>query len=131
MPLLARTLKETAKAELERDIRKIEEKHKVAVSQEAFEVAAAAARSNLDFAQRLSLISVEEGNDYRERIQKAGTERQEQLNIDIQAQAHSEKQIRAKDLQGVIARERGAEVAEQKQVEQRQGKDNAAPARSK
>lgn len=131
MPVLVRTLKKTAKVELERAIREIEEKAKKAQSTESLKTAEAATRSNLEFAQRLNLISFEEGNDYRERIQRAGVVQQEQMITDLRNQENSGKQIRANDVQAMIAKERATEAAKRKQAEQGHSKDESELGRSK
>lgn len=71
MPLFERGYKAAATAELERSVRDLEERDKTAQTKAAFMKAAASTESNLNFAERINLISVIQADAYRERMLKA------------------------------------------------------------
>lgn len=71
MPLFERGYKAAATAELERSVRDLEERDKTAQTKAAFMKDAASTESNLNFAERINLISVTQADAYRERMLKA------------------------------------------------------------
>lgn len=81
MPLFERGYRAAAKTELEREIRKIEEKDRKTQKSKDFDKAAAAFESNLTFAERLNLISAEQAASYTERMKKAILEHEQSQRI--------------------------------------------------
>lgn len=71
MPLFERNYKAAATADLERSVRDLEERDKTAQTKPAFLKDAASVESNLNFAERLNLISVTQADAYRQRMLKA------------------------------------------------------------
>lgn len=118
MPLFERGYKAAARTELERDIRRIEEKDKKAQTKEDFEEASAAVKSNLNFAERLNLISVEQANDYRDRVEKANQKFLESVAENIEDQEQQERYMSMQEAQSEIAREKTNTSDKQTQSEQ-------------
>lgn len=71
MALLERGYKAAATTELERKVRELEERDKTAQTKLQFFEDAICTKSNLNFAERLNLISASQADDYRQRILKA------------------------------------------------------------
>ena len=71
MQLFERGYKAAATAELERSVRDLEERDKTAQTKATFMEDAANTESNLNFAERINLISVTQADAYRERMLKA------------------------------------------------------------
>ncbi len=71
MQLFERGYKAAATAELERSVRDLEERDKTAQTKATFMKDAASTESNLNFAERINLISVTQADAYRERMLKA------------------------------------------------------------
>ena len=71
MPLFERGYKAAATAELERSVRELEERNKTAQTKTDFMKDAASTESNLNFAERINLISTTQAEAYRERMLKA------------------------------------------------------------
>lgn len=67
MPLFERGYKAAATAELERSVRELEERNKIAQTKADFMKDAASTESNLNFAERINLISTTQAEAYRER----------------------------------------------------------------
>lgn len=126
MPLFERGYKAAAKTELERATREIEEKDKKAQTNTEFEKETDALNSNLNFAERLNLISSEQANEYRKRVEKAmlNFHRMQRMeNEDIVDGFENPRETSARymgmeEVQARIARERADASAEQAQNEQ-------------
>lgn len=71
MPLFERGYKASAQTELERKIREIEEKDKIAQTKADFTASLNSFESNLNFAERINLISAQQAEEMRERAKKA------------------------------------------------------------
>lgn len=74
MPLLERDYKAAAVTELERRLRNIEDRNKEAQTKGKFTTNTANIESNVDFAQRLHLISDMQAEAYKERVRNARLE---------------------------------------------------------
>jgi len=90
MGLFEQGYKAAAKTELERALREIEEKDKAAQTIGEMREEAAALGSNLDFSQRLGLISATQANLMRQRLKAA---------IKYEKQMRSESQERVDDFE--------------------------------
>lgn len=71
MPLLESGYRAAAKTELERDIRELEAKDRAAQTRTEFQSGASAVQSNITFAQRLNLISQEQADTMKKRVEAA------------------------------------------------------------
>lgn len=71
MPLLGYRYKAMASTELERDLQRIEEKDKKAQTKQEFDLSCQNFNSNLNFAERINLISVQQADVMRERVRAA------------------------------------------------------------
>lgn len=136
MPLFERGYKAAATTELERATREIEEKDKKAQTKEKFDESVTGLNSNLNFAERLNLISAEQAQAYRERAKKAAmeyahmqrTEHEEGRVDDFEnPRERTERYMNMEEAQAEISRERAAANAQQSQNQQTQ----PAPARTK
>lgn len=126
MPLFERGYRAAAKTELEREIRKIEEKDRKAQKSKDFEKAATAFESNLTFAERLNLISAEQAANYTERMKKAILEheqsqrimQQENLIESVGAGGRRGQYASVEEALADIRTERAAEKSQQEQQSQ-------------
>ncbi len=82
MPLFERGYKAAASTELERDLRAIEEKDKKAQTKQEFDAAVQSVKSNLNFAERINLISVQQADALRERVKAAELDYQRMQRIE-------------------------------------------------
>lgn len=71
MPLFESGYKAAAQTELERNIRELEAKDKAAQTRTEFQSGASAVQSNITFAQRLNLISQEQADTMKKRVEAA------------------------------------------------------------
>lgn len=71
MPLFERNYRAAATAELERTLRELEEKDKIAQTKVDFDKEASLFQSNLTFAERLNLVTSVQADAMRERVLKA------------------------------------------------------------
>lgn len=71
MPLFEKGYRAAAKTELEREIRELEAKDKAAQTRTDFSESASGTQSNITFAQRLNLISEEQAQAMKKRIEIA------------------------------------------------------------
>lgn len=71
MPLMESGYRAAAKTELERSIRELEAKDRVAQTRTEFQSSASAVQSNITFAQRLNLISQEQADAMKKRVETA------------------------------------------------------------
>lgn len=135
MPLFESRYKAAAKTELERDIRRLEEKDKAAQTKVDFDNTANMASSNLNFAQRLNLISAEQYAKYKERIEKATqeyermqrTESQEERVDDFEnPRERTDRYMKMEEVQAQIAQERAENNSQTQQAEH----SNASPSRT-
>lgn len=74
--LFERAYRAAAKTELERATRELEDRNKRSQSKKDFEDSQMAVSSNVDFAERINIISEEQAASYRRRIKKAAEERE-------------------------------------------------------
>ena len=129
MPLFERSYKASATAEFERKTRELEEKDKKAQTKEEFEDATRALYSNLNFAERINLVSVEQAETYRDRVKLAAIdfERMQREEFDVRTddfenpRERTKRYMKMEDAQSRIAQERAAQNAEKavaKQVKQ-------------
>lgn len=127
MPLFERGYKAAATAELERKTRELEEKDKKAQTKEDFEDASRALHSNLNFAERINLVSAEQAQAYRDRVKQAAIdfERMQRLEHDERTddfenpRERTERYMKMEEAQAQIAQERAAQSAERSQAESR------------
>ena len=127
MPLFERGYKAAATAELERKARELEEKDKKAQTKEDFEDASRALHSNLNFAERINLVSAEQAQAYRDRVKQAAIdfERMQRLEHDERTddfenpRERTERYMKMEEAQAQIAQERAAQSAERSQAESR------------
>lgn len=68
MPLLERGYRAAASADLERSIRKLKERNSVAQGKSAFDKGVEEVQNNLNFAERVKLITAMEAQTYRQRL---------------------------------------------------------------
>lgn len=71
MALFEKNYKAAAVTELERSVRDLEERDKTAETKPVFQKDMSEAQSNLNFAERLNLVSAVQADTYRERMKKA------------------------------------------------------------
>ena len=71
MRLFERNYKAAATTELERSIRELEERNKISENKVHFQKDMLDVQSNVNFAERIHLISMMQANIYRNRLQKA------------------------------------------------------------
>ena len=71
MALFEKNYKAAAVTDLERSVRDLEERDKTAETKPVFQKDMNEAQSNLNFAERLNLVSAVQADIYRERMQKA------------------------------------------------------------
>jgi len=71
MALFERNYKAAATAELERSVRDLEERDKTSETKPAFQKDASETQSNLNFSERLELVSATQADALRERVKKA------------------------------------------------------------
>lgn len=125
--LFERPYRAAATTELERSTREIEDRDKKAQTKENFHEAAANVTSNVDFAQKLNLISAEQAAAYKERVKKAAeeyermqrTEHQEDIVDDFEnPRERADRLMSMEEVQAEISRERAAENAQQSQSQQ-------------
>lgn len=69
MPLLERGYKAAAKTEIERKVRELEDKDAIAQKKVDVSESAAIVSTNIEFAQRIKLITGQEAERYRKRLQ--------------------------------------------------------------
>lgn len=86
MPLFERGYRAAASTELERDLREIEDKDKKAQTKQEFDLACQNFNSNLNFAERINLIGVQQADALRQRVNAALIEYEK-----MQRQEHDEK----------------------------------------
>lgn len=129
MPLFERGYRAAARTELERDIRRIEEKDKKAqtkIGEAEFNKGVDTMYSNINFAERLNLISEEQARAYRERAEKATVEfnnmqkeEHDEIVDDFEnPRERSERYMSMEDAQAQIAQERADANAQQSHNEQ-------------
>lgn len=92
MPLFERGYRAAAKTELERDMREIEDRDKKAQTKTDFEQATTTMGSNINFAERLNLISAKEAAAYRKRLKDVAQE------VNRAERAESEGKVRESDM---------------------------------
>ena len=123
MPLFERGYKAAAQTEFERRTREIEEKDKKAQTREDFDAQVSSLHSNLNFAERINLISAEQAQSYRDRAREA-TERYEQMmRLEYEERVdgfenpreRTERYLSMDEVQARIAQERAAQNAQQQQ----------------
>ena len=127
MPLFERGYKAAAQTKLERKTRELEEKDKKAQTKDEFEDAARALYSNLTFAERINLVSVEQAEAYRDRVKQAAIdfERMQREEFDIRTddfenpRERTMRYMRMEDAQSRIAQERAAQNAEKSVADNR------------
>lgn len=71
MALLENDYRAAAIAELERDVRRIEEKDKIAQTKEEIREDTTGIQTNIEFAQRLNLITQQQAEAYKKRVREA------------------------------------------------------------
>lgn len=123
MPLFDRGYKVRAEAELERKVRELEESNKKEMDAKKFDEMIVALNSNLEFAERLNLISDEQEEAYKERIKRAETEFTYEREIEQQnnVETNSERSamgMTMEETQAMIEQLRAERNAKQQQVEQ-------------
>ena len=122
MPLFERGYRAAAKTELERDMREIEERNKTAQTKTDFEQATTTMGSNINFAERLNLISAKEAASYRKRLKEANQE------MNRAERAEAEGKVRESDMKAdgymtmdeyklEIEKERAEDAAQKNQAE--------------
>lgn len=134
MPLFERGYKAAATTELERKTRELEEKDKKAQTKEDFEDASRALNSNLNFAERINLISAEQAQSYRDRAKQATLdfERMQRLEHDERTddfenpRERTERYMKMDEAKAKIAQERAAQGAEKSQAENRSASSKTA-----
>lgn len=120
--LFERPYRAAATTELERATREIEDRDKKAQTRKDFDEATSNVNSNINFAERLNLISAEQAEAYRERIKKA-TEARQQIRAAEQQEdtrERTEQLMSMEEIQAQISRERASENAQQAQSQQSQ-----------
>jgi hypothetical protein len=70
MPLIENKYRAAATTELEREIRRLEEKDAAFHSSDEHPIDVGAVTANVDFAERIRLLDAEQAHSYRERISK-------------------------------------------------------------
>lgn len=140
MPLFERGYRAAAKTELEREMRKIEEKDRKAQKAQAakdLEAATAGLESNLTFAERLNLISAQQASAYRERIRKVTQERERVQGMEqgskvegANAGQSAGRRMSMEEAKAEIARARAKEneAQTQRQIEQTKDENDGARA---
>ena len=122
MPLFERGYRAAAKTELERDMREIEDRNKKAQTKTDFEQATTTMGSNINFAERLNLISAKEAAAYRKRLKEVTRE------MNRAERAEGEGKVRESDMKAdgymtmdeykvEIEKERAEDAAQQNQAE--------------
>ena len=122
--LFERPYRAAATTELERSMRAIEDRNKKAQTRGSFDEQVAAMLSNLQFAQKLNLISEQQAAAYKERveesqkeyarIQRAEREENRARNPENPA-GNSEKLMSMEEVQAQISRERANDSAQHSQ----------------
>lgn len=74
MPIFERGFRTAAKTELERVVRQLEERNKKELAKKEFYKAVETLDANIVFAEKIELISGEEAEAYRERVEQANRE---------------------------------------------------------
>lgn len=123
MPIFGASYKSAAKTDLERATRELEEKKKKAATEKGFQEMMTALMSNVAFAQRLSLISSDDADAYRERIQQAAAQRQQEAAQKTPAEQKSNRpmgNMTLAEIKEQIAQERAAEEAQRKEQQEQQ-----------
>lgn len=82
MPLFERGYRASAQTELERKLREIEEKDKVAQTKADFTVSVNSFESNLNFAERINLVSAQQAELMRERAKKATLDHERMYRVE-------------------------------------------------
>ena len=136
MPLFERGYKAAAQTELERKTRELEEKDKKAQTKEDFEDASRALHSNLNFAERINLISAEQAQAYRDRAKQATLdfERMQRLEHDERTddfenpRERTERYMKMDEAKAKIAQERAAQSADKAVADSRPAPSKTADA---
>ena len=82
MPLFERGYRASAQTELERKLREIEEKDKVAQTKADFTASVNSFESNLNFAERINLVSAQQAELMRERAKKATLDHERMYRVE-------------------------------------------------
>lgn len=132
MPLFERGYKASAQTELERKIREIEEKDKIAQTKADFTASLNSFESNLNFAERINLISAQQAELMRERAKKAtmNYEKMERNEFDTRVddfenpRERASRYMKMEEAQAEISKARsGNESSENKSSMQRSNDD--------
>lgn len=132
MPVLDRGYRSKAHTELERDVREIEAQSKVAKTKdEAWQLAAAmqAAVANINFAERIRLITAEQAGEYKERIQKAAEEFQRQRADDAERidTASNDRGMTVEEWRREVERTKARDAEKNREQEQRSAGERSIP----
>lgn len=142
MPLFERGYKAAAQTELERRTREIEEKDKKAQTREDFDAQVNSLNSNLNFAERINLISAEQAQAYRDRCREATERFEEMMRLEHEERVdgfenpreRAERYMSMDEVQAEISRERAAQAAraaEQEAQHTQNQKSSDEPERAK
>lgn len=119
MPLLESGYRAAAKTELERDIRELEAKDKAAQTRTDFTESANGIQSNITFAQRLNLISEQQAQEMKRRVDTAvahnqfmRNESEERVDDFENPRERAERYFKMDSVQAEISRERAATESE-------------------
>ena len=127
--LFERPYRAAAATELERSLREIEDRNKKAQTKDTFHEAASNMTSNVNFAEKLNLITAQQAEAYRERIKKAAAEYERMQRTESQEgrvddfenpRERTDRYMSMEEAQAEIARERAAQNAQQAQSQQTQ-----------
>lgn len=111
MPLFGKDYKSAAKAELDRNMRKIEEERKELAKKE-FDAAVMVVTTNLAFARAVELITEEEAEAYRKRMDQAAKEfTQEKMEKAYSAKEAQTEQQKEDDWKRGTMEQVNAEIA--------------------
>lgn len=131
MPLFENGYKAAAKTELERNIRELEAKDKAAQTRTDFSDDASGIQSNITFAQRLNLISEEQAQSLKKRVEAAVQQNQfmreesEERTDDFEnPRERAERYFNMDNVNAEINRERGANETEQINIQSRTSPSN-------
>lgn len=119
MGLLESNYKIAARSELERDIRRIEEKDKAAQTKAETQIKANEIQNNIEFAQRLNLITQQQAEAYKRRVKEVVDFNElmkreiEDIPDDFENPREREKRFQSLDeLQAQIRREKEQSLSE-------------------
>lgn len=122
MALLENGYKTAARTELERSIREIEERNKKAETIKKTDGTMQTVNNNIDFAQKLNLITEKQARLYRERIQASVNFRRfqrmesEEIVDDFEnPRERAERFMTMEDVQAEISREKSGQTISQEQ----------------